>query len=71
MFFILAMVLAGMQLEFSVYYFVGIGFAALLLAYEQAMIVYRDAEYCFLAFLHNHWVGAVVFFSVMAHYYLA
>lgn len=67
--FILTMWLIGVNLEFSAIYFIGLVFAAILLAYEQAMIHYRIAEYCFHAFLHNHWVGAVVFYAIMAHYY--
>ncbi len=69
--FIATMWLIGVNLEFSTIYFIGLIFAAILLAYEQAMIHYRLPEYCFHAFLHNHWVGAVVFYGIMAHYYLA
>ena len=69
--FILTLWLVGMELNFSTIYFIGLIFAAVLLAYQQAMIVYRVPEFCFQAFLHNHWVGAVVFFGIMGHYYLA
>ncbi len=68
--FIVTLWLIGQELEFSTIYFVGLIAASVLLAYEQAMIVYRLPEYCFHAFLHNHWVGAVVFFGIMGHYYL-
>jgi 4-hydroxybenzoate polyprenyltransferase len=71
MLFVLTMVMVGINLEFSLAYFLGLVAASVLLAYEQAMIVYRLPDYCFRAFLHNHWVGAVVFFGIMAHYYLA
>ncbi len=69
--FIVTLWLIGQELEFSSIYFIGLVFASLLLAYEQAMIVYRLPEFCFHAFLHNHWVGAVVFFGIMGHYYLS
>jgi 4-hydroxybenzoate polyprenyltransferase len=69
--FIVTLWLIGQELEFSIIYFIGLVFALLLLAYEQAMIVYRLPEFCFQAFLHNHWVGAVVFFCIMGHYYLS
>jgi 4-hydroxybenzoate polyprenyltransferase len=67
--FISTMWLIGINLEFSTIYFIGLVLAAILLAYEQAMIYYRLPDYCFHAFLHNHWVGAVVFYGIMAHYY--
>lgn len=69
--FILTLWLVGQELEFTGIYFIGLVAAFALLAYEQAMIVYRVPEYCFHAFLHNHWVGAIVFAGIMGHYYLA
>jgi 4-hydroxybenzoate polyprenyltransferase len=69
--FILTMWLIGVNLEFTPVYYIGLIFAAILLAYEQLMIQNRLPEYCFHAFLHNHWVGAVVFYGIMAHYYMA
>ncbi len=67
--FILALWLVGTELEFSGIYFVSLIFAMLLLGYQQMMIINRIPEYCFHAFLHNHWVGSVVFFGIMGHYY--
>ena len=67
--FILTLWLTGADLEFSAVYFYALGLASLLLVYEQFLIVYRVPENCFRAFLHNHWVGAIVFFGIMAHYY--
>lgn len=69
--FIVTLWLIGQDLEFSSIYFIALVFALILLAYEQVMIFYRLPDFCFQAFLHNHWVGAVVFFGVMGHYYLA
>lgn len=67
--FILTLWLIGSELDFSGIYYFSLLFAAVLLAYQQAMIIYRLPEYCFQAFLHNHWVGAVVFAGIMLHYY--
>ena len=67
--FLLALVLVGVDLEFSGIYYLGLGFATLLLAYEQFLIADRAPTHCFAAFLHNHWVGAVVFVGIMGHYY--
>jgi 4-hydroxybenzoate polyprenyltransferase len=67
--FILTLWLTGRELGFSAIYFYALGLAILLLSYEQFLIVYRVPENCFRAFLHNHWVGAIVFFGIMGHYY--
>ena len=69
--FILTLWLTGTGLEFSTPYFYALGLAILFLTYEQFLIVYRVPENCFRAFLHNHWVGAIVFFGIMGHYYSA
>ena len=67
--FLLALALVGLDLEFSGVYYLGLGFAALLLGYEQFLIADRIPAHCFAAFLHNHWVGAVIFIGIMGHYY--
>jgi 4-hydroxybenzoate polyprenyltransferase len=69
--FLLAMVLAGIDLDFSAAYFIALAVASLLLAYQQFLINDRVPEHCFIAFLNNHWVGAIVFAGIMAHYYLS
>jgi len=69
--FILTLWLTGRELGFSAIYFYALGLAILFLSYEQFLIVYRVPENCFRAFLHNHWVGAIVFFGIMGHYYSA
>jgi 4-hydroxybenzoate polyprenyltransferase len=63
------MLLAGIELEFSAVYYVALGVAALLLVYQQFLINDRVPEHCFVAFLNNQWVGAVVFFGIILHYY--
>jgi 4-hydroxybenzoate polyprenyltransferase len=69
--FLLAMLLAGIDLDFSAVYFVALGVAALLLAYQQFLIYDRVPEHCFVAFLNNHWVGAIIFFGIIGHYYVS
>ncbi len=67
--FILTLCLVGIDLGFSTIYYFALALASLFLLYEQLLIVYRLPEYCFRAFLHNHWVGAIVFAGIMGHYY--
>ena len=59
--FFLALWLVGRQAQLGVAWWVGVGIAVLLVAYEFAIARHRDREACFRAFLHNQWVGAVVF----------
>ena len=67
--FILTLYLVGVDLEFSPVYFYALALASMFLVYEQLLIAYRVPEYCFQAFLHNHWVGAIVFAGIIGHYY--
>jgi 4-hydroxybenzoate polyprenyltransferase len=67
--FVLAMLMVGIDLEFSAIYFVALGLASLLLVFQQFLINDQVPEHCFVAFLNNHWVGAIVFAGIMAHYY--
>lgn len=63
--------LIGVNLDFSTVFFVSLFFGLMLFIYQQLLIWYRLPEYCFVAFLNNHWIGAVVFTGIMAHYYLS
>jgi 4-hydroxybenzoate polyprenyltransferase len=67
--FLLAMLLVGIDLGFSAIYFVALLLASLLLIFQQFLINDRVPEHCFIAFLNNHWVGAILFGGIMAHYY--
>ncbi len=69
--FVLSLWLIGLELEFSAIYFSALIVAGVLLLYQQAMIFFRVPEFCFQAFLHNQWVGAVVFGGIMGHYLLS
>jgi 4-hydroxybenzoate polyprenyltransferase len=67
--FLLAMLLVGVDLGFSGIYYAALFVAAMLLAYQQFLIHDRVPEHCFVAFLNNHWAGAIIFFGIMGHYY--
>jgi 4-hydroxybenzoate polyprenyltransferase len=67
--FLLALALAGLDLELTAPYYAGLGASALLLLYQQFLIADRVPAHCFLAFLNNHWVGALIFAGLMGHYY--
>jgi len=39
-----------------------------LFSYQQILISNRERDNCFQAFLHNHWVGMVVFIGILVEY---
>jgi 4-hydroxybenzoate polyprenyltransferase len=59
-----ALVLVGQRAQLGVYFWGGLGVAALLVAYEFLIARSRDRDACFRAFLHNHWVGAAIFLGI-------
>jgi 4-hydroxybenzoate polyprenyltransferase len=64
--FFAALALVGRQAGLGIWFWGGLGVAALLVAWEFAIARYRDREACFRAFRHNHWVGAAVFAGIAA-----
>jgi 4-hydroxybenzoate polyprenyltransferase len=65
-----ALALVGQRAQLGAYYWSGLALAAVLVAYEFAIARHRDRDACFRAFLHNHWVGAVIFAGIAADYAL-
>jgi 4-hydroxybenzoate polyprenyltransferase len=63
---VLAMI--GRSLHFGVFYYLGLGVAGLLMLYHYTLIRERRREDCFKAFLHNNWVGGVIFAGIAANY---
>lgn len=55
----------GGWFELNAYYFISLFVAALLFAYQLWLIRERDPEKCFKAFLHNNYIGLVVFTGVI------
>ena len=62
------MVMIGRRLGFHIYYYAGLGAAALIMGYHYVLIRKRERAGCFKAFLHNNWVGAVIFAGIVAEY---
>ena len=50
----------------DVFYFVGLMAAGALVLYQYRLIRGRTREGCFKAFLHNNWVGCVIFTGLVA-----
>ncbi len=66
--FLLAIWLAGRQLQLGLAFNLSLLIAAGLLAYQQVLIKDRLPGPCFKAFLHNNWVGAALFTGVLLSY---
>ena len=64
------LVLVGRQLEFGLYYYLGVAVATGLAGYQQYLIYKRQPEKCFRAFLNNNWFGIAVFGGIVGQYYL-
>ena len=69
--FILIMLLIGRNLEFSIWYFIGLSAAFSLLIYQNYLTWGRSRDGCFKAFLNNHWVGLAIFSGIALNYQVA
>ncbi|MAT92504.1 MAG: 4-hydroxybenzoate octaprenyltransferase [Halioglobus sp.] len=65
-----ALYLAGEAFGLGLYYRLALLCAALLFAYHQYLIRAREPAPCFRAFLHNNWVGMVIFAGIVLDYAL-
>lgn len=59
---------AGRYLQWGWPFTVALAFAAGLFLYQQWLIRHREREACFKAFLHNQYVGMVLFIGIAASY---
>lgn len=64
------MFFAGIEFGLGLFYYLGLVGAAGLCVYHQYLIRERDPAACFKAFLHNNWVGAVIFIGLLLDYAL-
>lgn len=68
---LLALILVGNMAELGVWYYSSVGVAAILMAYHQWLARDRQSAGCFRAFLHNHYIGMIVFIGIVLHYTFA
>ena len=68
---LLALALIGTQVGLGFWYFLSLFVAAGMMIYHQRLAKDREREACFKAFLHNHYIGMVVFIGIVLHYSLA
>jgi len=65
---LLSLYLAGQAFALGLYFNLSLVAAAILFGYHQYLIRNRDSGPCFRAFLHNNWVGVVIFVGIVLHY---
>lgn len=64
------LVWVGAQVGRGIYFHAGLTVAAGMMTWHYFLIKDRDRMRCFKAFLHNNWVGAVIFAGIALDYYL-
>jgi len=65
---LVALVLVGDMADLGPWYALGVVIAAGLMVYHQWLARRRQPQACFAAFLHNHFIGMVVFIGILLHY---
>ena len=65
---IFLLVLFANRIGLGWFFYSGLGLGALLFFYQQLLIQDRIAQKCFVAFLNNNWVGAVIFLGIALDY---
>ncbi|HZM35949.1 MAG TPA: 4-hydroxybenzoate octaprenyltransferase [Burkholderiales bacterium] len=58
----------GLTLGLAWPYHAGLGVAGAMMLYHWFLIRGRSREGCFKAFMHNNWVGAIIFAGIVASY---
>jgi 4-hydroxybenzoate polyprenyltransferase len=66
--FFVALWLVGRAAELGVWYYAGLGLAALTSLYQQWLIRDREPQACFVAFRSNAWLGSMVFGGIALSY---
>jgi len=68
--FITIMLTIGQLQSMGMAYYAGLMIAAGLIVYQYTLIRNRDRALCFKAFLHNNWVGMVVFIGIALDFFI-
>ena len=68
---LVALVFIGDMAELGFWYYGSIALAAMLMAWHQWLARDRQAAGCFRAFLHNQYIGMIIFIGIVLHYTFA
>lgn len=61
----------GMRFMLGYAYYLGLLAAIVIACYHYLLIRRRERTQCFKAFLHNNWLGAVVFAGILADFWIS
>jgi len=64
------LVYVGQFMGYGKYYYIGLGTALVLACRQYILIRNRNRADCFKAFLHNNWIGLVIFIGLAIEYYI-
>ncbi len=65
---LVALLFIGFRAELSLWYYASVTVAGVLMVYHWRLARDRQPAGCFSAFLHNHYIGMVVFIGIVLHY---
>ena len=65
---LLALILIGDMAALGAWYYTAVADAGVLMVYHQWLARDRQSANCFKAFLHNHYIGMIVFIGIVLHY---
>ncbi len=68
---LVALVFIGDMAELGIWYYGSIALAAMLMVWHQWLARDRQAAACFRAFLHNQYIGMIIFIGIVLHYTFA
>ena len=68
---LVALVFIGDMAELGIWYYGSIALAAMLMAWHQWLARDRQPAACFRAFLHNQYIGMIIFIGIVLHYTFA
>lgn len=66
---LICLYIVGDMLAFGWPYQLSLAVSMVLFIYQQWLIRHRERQACFNAFLHNHWVGMIIFTGILIEYY--
>lgn len=66
--FLFTMIIVGEKLKMQFYYYVGLGFSTLFIAYQHYLLKDRQPDRCIKAFANNSWLGACIFAGIVMEY---
>jgi 4-hydroxybenzoate polyprenyltransferase len=65
---LVSLIFIGDMAELGAWYYTSVFIAGILMAYHQKLARDRQSANCFSAFLHNQYIGMVVFIGIVLHY---